>query len=73
VAAFCPRCEGGSECGGSELASEMEASEDWQGGGVLFIGRDGGEGRNPVGIESAMSGAPLNLWCTSFQEGEVMN
>jgi hypothetical protein len=36
VVALCPQCEGRLECGGSELASQMEASEDWQGGGGPF-------------------------------------
>jgi hypothetical protein len=51
AAALCPRCEAGSECGGSELASQMEAAEDSQGGGVLFIGGDVGEvgGQEAVG------------------------
>jgi hypothetical protein len=38
------------------------------GGGGPFI-----DGRGPMGIESAASGAPLNLWCASFQEGEAMD
>jgi hypothetical protein len=43
--ALCPRREGGSECGGSKLASQMEAAEEGKGGGVLFIEQGGTEGR----------------------------
>jgi hypothetical protein len=72
VAALCPQCEGGLECGGSELASQMEVAEEGHGEGVIFIGRGSGVGRGTVGIESVMSGAHLSLWCTSSQGGEAM-
>jgi hypothetical protein len=51
VAMFCPHREGGSECEGNKLASEMETTEERQGRVVIFMGQGDREERGLVGIK----------------------